>query len=474
MSLSYLNPRPGASSPVPYSEQIEAAVLACINDPRCSDWPDVLTPSLFYDVRHGTILEAAEIVRKEGKRPEPLNLIECLKAHNNLEAAGGLTYVAGLPEQCTSPENFRDWVADLEQYAARRKAILEAQERISLAQDVSKPFLDASLPPGLDERLQARLFDVAQQPDEPVPRYSINGIPVSTAGNLTVYSAAPKSGKSAIVGAKQAAVMSNGRDGDFLGFSSSNPEGHAVIAFDTEQSLLDHWKCNQRNLRRAGIDHPPAWFQSYCLTGFNLTDCQAALTLTAKRAKEQFGGIHSIFLDGGADFISDVNDPIASNEFVARLHGMAVDYNCSIITIIHLNPLSAKTRGHFGSQLERKAETNLTIEADGDAFVLYGLKNRRAPITRNNGPRFAWNDEAGMFLSVQSAGDVERLEQIEEHSPMVAEIFAETKAFTHTGLIKRDMSLNRKCERTAKRNIKLWCQLGLIRKTPQGHYVSNV
>jgi hypothetical protein len=120
-------------------------------------------------------------------------------------------------------------------------------------------------------------------------------------------------------------------------------------------------------------------------------------------AAARFGGIHSLMLDGVADLVPNVNDPEESNFFVNELHSLAIKFFASTIGIIHLNPGTDKTRGHLGSQLERKAETNLKLERDGDAIIVWGEKNRRAPILKVNGPRFEWSDQLGMHASVQNA-----------------------------------------------------------------------
>jgi hypothetical protein len=192
-----------------------------------------------------------------------------------------------------------------------------------------------------------------------------------------------------------------------LGFISLNPAGHAVIHIDTEQSLEDHDTLVRLAIRRAGLTEPPSWLLSYCLTGLSVKELRDAQEEIIRRAKARFGSIHSILIDGVADFVVDVNDPKECSGFVANLHATAVEFDCPIIGVIHLNPGSDfKTRGHLGSQLERKAESNLRLERDGDAIVLWADKNRRAPIPKDRGPRFVWSDDAGTFVSTATAGEI--------------------------------------------------------------------
>src|SRR5262249_9188485 len=112
---------------------------------------------------------------------------------------------------------------------------------------------------------------------------------------------------------------------------------------------------------------------------------------------------HSIVIDGVADLVADVNDAVECNAFVAELHALAIRFDCPITVVIHINPGSetGKTRGHLGSQLERKAETNLRLDKDGEVTSVWSEKQRRAPILKGKGPRFQWGSEAGMHVSIQ-------------------------------------------------------------------------
>jgi hypothetical protein len=80
------------------------------------------------------------------------------------------------------------------------------------------------------------------------------------------------------------------------------------------------------------------------------------------------------------------------------------------LSIIHQNPSnglkpkspeSAKARGHLGSQLERKCESNIYITKNDDGVsVLWSDKMRGAPIPLGRGPAFAWSDEHSRHVQV--------------------------------------------------------------------------
>ena len=257
----------------------------------------------------------------------------------------------------------------------------------------------------LRERVKARVFRASKRPSAPETRFTLGGVPIATPGNIVAISAGVKSGKSSLVAASMASLLAPTTEGrDFLGVEGRNPHGLAVLHFDTEQSPFDHWQLIDRALRRAGVPQEPPWFRSYCLTGFPFNEARQSVFDLAEDARGELGGIHSVFIDGAADLVADVNDPEECNAFVAQLHGKAIDWHAPIIALIHVNPNSEKTRGHLGSQLERKAETNLRLEKDGETIVAWSEKNRGAPIPKESAPRFQWSDSDRMHVSTQSLG----------------------------------------------------------------------
>ena len=267
------------------------------------------------------------------------------------------------------------------------------------------------------EKLNARQYSQEKPPDEPTPRYYLGGVSVSTPGNLTAISSPVKTGKSAAVGGMIASTAAE-PESDCLNWKSENQASLAVVHLDTEQAPFDSWQLIDRARRRGGLKTAPAWWRSYCVTGFSVREIRESIRLALDQSAQQFGGVHSLILDGVADCVADVNDPGESNDFVAELHALAIKYLCPVVGVIHLNPGSEKTRGHLGSQLERKAETNLRLEMDGNGITsIWSDKNRRAPIPKKTAPKFAWSDEHKMHVSTtgnEAAETENTAEQIHE------------------------------------------------------------
>jgi hypothetical protein len=149
----------------------------------------------------------------------------------------------------------------------------------------------------------------------------------------------------------------------------------------------------------------PDWFWGYYVTPLSIAERRDLLKSMMAQARRKLGGVHSVFLDGIADFVSDPNDAEECFAYIAELHRLAIQYDTLIYCIVHLNPGdNYKMRGHLGSQLERKAEVNLALEKNADGVTkVYTANSRRSPIFRNDAPQFAWSDAYGMHMSYVGA-----------------------------------------------------------------------
>jgi hypothetical protein len=319
--------------------------------------------------------------------------------------------------------------------------------------------------------LEQREFRASIEPPQLRPIYSLSASVISTPGNLTTITSAVKTGKSAVVGAMMASAMADGTKLDLLSFTSCNPNNRALLHFDSEQAPDDHWHGVNRALNRAGRKEPPPWLHSYCLTGLGFKRGWQCVQDAVRAAADKQGGVHSILLDGAADFVADVNDAAESNDFVAELHEIAIEHDCPIVTVIHFNPGSEKVRGHLGSQLERKAETNLRLDKTDGVTTIWSDKQRRAPIPKGTGPCFQWSDEGGMHVSVQSFQASKDDQDRETLKEVFADVFSSRPSMRYSDLqvtVKSGLTVS---EKTAERKIKQAVKLNVIKKSAAGLYI---
>jgi len=271
--------------------------------------------------------------------------------------------------------------------------------------------------------LDARRFDFLNPPPPTVAVFTLRDMAIATAGNITVPQGGVKSGKTALEGAMIAAAINPEADADMtLGIRSPGAGGGAIIHFDCEQSPDDHHAVICNALRRAGLGKPPANLRSYCLTDVKTPLRRAALHAELDRA----GDVFAVFLDGVADLTFSVNDEAEAIAFTDELHALAIEYRCAMITVLHENPGSVigKTRGHLGSQLERKQFAGLRLEKDAnDITTLWTDRSRKASIPKSQGVRFAYDKEAGLHLPVDSANDARSVAAADALVAQAASIF---------------------------------------------------
>jgi len=334
------------------------------------------------------------------------------------------------------------------------------------------------------EKLAASRFQHENPPPPEPPVMLVADVEVAHAGNIVVIEGPNKSGKTAFYGAGIAAILGK-NTGDCLGWESDeNPNGGAVLHFDSEQSRGDHDGVIRKALARAGLNEKPAWFDSYCLTGWELSDLRKAIRVAMDDAKSACGGIHSLWIDGGADFIMSVNDEVEATGWVRELHAIATDYACPVFVVVHLNPAGQagleKSRGHFGSQIDRKAETVIRITKNEDEVSNVSTRyTRRAPILPDNGPQFAFNHAEGMHTAVAIRKDAKAEKSRGELMDLAQDALGDSSC--PLGMPWREVA-NRINERltiggkapstrTVERRITTLAEARIIKKLDSGNYV---
>lgn len=260
--------------------------------------------------------------------------------------------------------------------------------------------------------LDARRIRVEDRPEKPLEVVRLAGQGICTPGNITAISAQAKAGKSAALGGLLAAMFSDlgGEDTpwdavDCLGFECAPADGKAVVWFDTEQSPHDSWRNLERAAKRAGLDGFPSNLRAYRLLDVATPQRRLLLNAEMERAAAECGGVHVAIVDGIGDLCLSVNDEAEAVGLVDELARLAVSFSCPIVVVIHENPGNrndGKTRGHLGSQLERKAESNLRLVKGSDGITeIFSEKCRSANIPQGRGVCFEWSDQAGLHVRVE-------------------------------------------------------------------------
>jgi hypothetical protein len=191
-------------------------------------------------------------------------------------------------------------------------------------------------------------------------------------GDFSLIVGQPKAGKTTVSQFFIAtALKQNTVDMDTLEIHSKYCEGKQVIYIDTEGSLEDTHDFVSGVLSIANLNTKPENFRIFRFREYTQAECKAALIELFDNLKDT----HIWLIDGIADFVTSPNQETESNEMVRLLMKYANLLEACFLLVIHENPNGgqsvSKTRGHLGSELDRKAGGAIIIEKDKEKNCHY-------------------------------------------------------------------------------------------------------
>lgn len=288
-----------------------------------------------------------------------------------------------------------------------QKRIADGDDEAEVAQDMIRKLAELEESRKNGSSLRERAYAIRYNPNEvPPPDEAclvIGGTPIGAQGNISGIQGKSKVGKSAVVAAILGAAQRGNyqtQGGDTLCINWQGESTGAIVHLDTEQSRSDWHNSVSRSVTRSGMPEATDRLVSLPLIMFARSERLEILKQTLKHEKQTRGSIDLVVIDGIADLCNSPNDETESLELISQVMALAQEYHTPIFCILHENPGSetGKTRGHIGSELNRKAFANLRIDKDAETLVstIYGTDMRKRDIPKEQGFCFAWNDEAGM------------------------------------------------------------------------------
>ncbi len=183
-------------------------------------------------------------------------------------------------------------------------------------------------------------------------------IPIGTYGNFSFVQAPPKTKKTFFISLLSSVYLS-GRN-NFGGDIKGHRVDQCLLHIDTEQGKWHAQRVFKRAIDMSEMDG------SQCYYTFALREIgyKKRIEFIEYLLKSENQNIGLLIIDGIADLVSDVNNLEESNGCIQKLMEWSSIYNIHIITVIHSNFGSDKPTGHLGSFLEKKAETQIQLEAN--------------------------------------------------------------------------------------------------------------
>lgn len=201
---------------------------------------------------------------------------------------------------------------------------------------------------------------------------SLLPIPIATYGNLSTIQAPPKTKKTFFV-SLLASVFLSGKN-HFTGDIKGHRENRSLLHIDTEQGKWHASRVFKRTINMSGLSDVDD-YHTYALRTLDYKD---RIQFIEYCLKHRFEDVGFVFIDGVADLVSDVNNLTECNLLVQKIMEWSATYNCHIMLVIHSNFGSDKPTGHLGSLLEKKAETQIQLEANTVNKEMITVKCKRS------------------------------------------------------------------------------------------------
>ena len=319
-------------------------------------------------------------------------------------------------------------------------------------------------------------IDYENPPDISKSVVTVNGVPLGTQDNLFCITGGEGTGKSNYVGAILAGTLGTEwlPSERTLGLEiTPNPNGLAVLHYDTEQSEAQLHKNLGKTLQRASLKAVPEFYHSLYLASLSRKDRLKLIRESMDLFHHKHGGIHLVVIDGIADLIRSANDETESIAIVDELYRLAGIYNTCIICVLHFVPNGIKLRGHIGSELQRKAAGILSIEKDDNPeySVVKALKVRDGSPLDVPMMLFGWDktEDMHVYRGEKSKEDKEK-RKTDELIGVVKEAFRSSFKLTYQELcevLMREMEIK---DRTAKKYIAYMKEQRILAQDTNGNY----
>ena len=324
--------------------------------------------------------------------------------------------------------------------------------------------------------LQSCEIDYENPPDASKSIVAVNGVPLGTQDNLLCITGGEGTGKSNYVAAILTGTLGTERlpAERTLGLEiTPNPNGLAVLHYDTEQSEAQLHKNLGKTLQRASLKNVPKFYHSLYLASLSRKDRLKLIRESMDLFHHKHGGIHLVVIDGIADLIRSANDETESIAIVDELYRLAGIYNTCIICVLHFVPNGIKLRGHIGSELQRKAAGILSIEKDDNPeySVVKVLKVRDGSPLDVPMMLFGWDkaEDMHVYRGEKSKEDKER-RKTDELIGVVREAFRKNLKLTYQELCEVLMCEMEIKDRTAKKYIAYMKEQRILAQDTNGNY----
>jgi AAA domain len=194
---------------------------------------------------------------------------------------------------------------------------------------------------------------------EPPVYCRISGSPTMTAGNFSLINGKAKSGKTFLLGAIVASMVTDSKQIEAI--KGCIPEDKKIVLyFDTEQSTFHATRSIKRICSLINNTNPPN------LIAYGLRPLTPAERLEAiEEVLSNTENLGAVAIDGVRDLLTrGINDEEEATTLTSKFLKWTSDYDIHLILLLHQNKTDFNARGHIGTEILNKAETTISVTKD--------------------------------------------------------------------------------------------------------------
>lgn len=207
-----------------------------------------------------------------------------------------------------------------------------------------------------NDLLNARYYKPGYTPPPEQICLTASGENIGSLGNFSVLTGLPKAGKSTFVSAMLASTLIYE---DVFSLKLKADSARMMIGyFDTESSEFDFYK-NISRIKNLSKTQTIGNIQPFSTRPDSAGDIRGMV--------EEFLNIYPasvVFIDGLLDCVANYNDETESRFVIDWLKRITSVYNCLIVGVVHTGKKDGHTLGHFGSMVDRYAQSVIEITRD--------------------------------------------------------------------------------------------------------------
>lgn len=228
----------------------------------------------------------------------------------------------------------------------------------------------------IKQLLSVRHFVPNYKPSPEQIVFKIRGMTCGTLQNFTCFVGLPKAGKSTFLNGLIASPYSSWKE--LFQMKLETPPGRPFVAyFDTESAEWDFYNNLERIKSLTKDKILPGHLNAYAVREDEPEVIKAMIEIYC----EMNPMCSVIIIDGLLDLLMNFNDERESKMLVIWLKKITKQFNILIIGVVHLGKKDNNTLGHFGSMVDRYAQSVISIERDkeNNLFLMKSKLLRASP-----------------------------------------------------------------------------------------------